>query len=582
MPYTFLPDTSVIYNKKILELIENGTLDKYIPRKGTDLLQTEKLTIVLSHVSLAEIESQANRTKGQESVGLEVLQDLYRLWISQRIDLIHIGVRPTLEQIHLNPGGELDAMIRKDALTARSVLVTADEVQSAIALVEGIEVFFVMNLPEIAEDLHHELADAQIHEFFDDTTMSIHLRAHCLPMAKKGRPGDWKLVPISDNEMDPITIAEIANRLMRQAKNDERSFIERNEPGVTVIQLRKYRIVICRPPFSNFYEITAVKPLVSLTLEDYNLPRKVEDRLDVAEGILVAGAPGAGKSTFISALTGLYLEKNKLVKTLESVRDLDVPAEVSQYAPLDGNLEKTADILLLIRPDFTIFDEVRTAADFKIFADLRLAGVGLVGVVHASKPVDAIQRFINRVELGVIPNVIDTVIFIDHGEVTAVLSLELTVKKPTGFTDRDLARPVIEVSDFLNHDLLYEIYAFGSDVIVAPVGNTRYLPRSFKAGMKTQHELESENEDELDMETASTRTPGDLYVTSVYRRSKAFIISVAPAFRNKMMNFYAGKNVLFSATLNKYGEVSIKVKSPVYNKIQKALRNGIRIEASFT
>ena len=63
-------------------------------------------------------------------------------------------------------------------------------------------------------------------------------------------------------------------------------------------------------------------------------------------------------------------------------------------------MKKAVDILLLVRPDYTIFDEVRRAQDFEVFADMRLAGVGMVGVVHASSPLDAIQRFMGRVELG--------------------------------------------------------------------------------------------------------------------------------------------------------------------------------------
>ncbi|MHA1611338.1 MAG: hypothetical protein ACTSYU_04725, partial [Promethearchaeota archaeon] len=478
--YTFLPDTSVIYNRKIIKFIQNGTLTNYTPLEKERATEVPNLTIVLSRVMLSEIENQANQTKAQENVGLEAIQELYRLSKQNLIDIQIYGNRPTLEQIKLNPGGELDALIRKDAFDAKAILITADEVQSSIALVQGIDVLFTMNLPEVQDELQDDLKQTVIEDFFDDQTMSVHLRGHCLPMAKRGRPGDWKLETISDTPLEPSTVGEIANRIIRKAKNDEKSFIERNEAAVTVVQLRKYRIVICRPPFSNTYEITAVKPLVTLTLDDYNLPSKIFDRLDVAEGILVAGNPGAGKSTFISALAKFYLEKNKLVKTLESVRDLDVPPEVSQYGPLNGSLEQTSDILLLIRPDFTIFDEVRVESDFKIFADMRLAGIGLVGVVHASKPVDAVQRFIRRVELGVIPNVIDTIIFIDAGDVAEILSMEMTVKKPSGFADRDLSRPVIEVRNFLSNELYYEIYAFGSDVIVAPVGPMKYRHKSQK------------------------------------------------------------------------------------------------------
>ncbi len=50
----------------------------------------------------------------------------------------------------------------------------------------------------------------------------------------------------------------------------------------------------------------------------------------------------------------------------------------------------------------------------------------------------------------------------------------MTVKKPTGFKDEDLSRPVIEIRDFMNDDLLYEIYNFGSDTIVNPVGKAQF------------------------------------------------------------------------------------------------------------
>ncbi len=570
MPYQFLPDTSVMFNRKIIDFIVNGTLDEYRPVQENNVTKTDKLTIILSRVMLSEIENQANQMKSQKNVGLDVIHELHHLGMEKKIDIMIVGERPKLDEIRLNPGGELDALIRKDAYDSKSILITADEVQSSIALVEGIDVLFTVNIPE-REDESHELASLDIRDYFDDTTMSVHLRGHCIPLAKRGKPGNWSLEKINDKEMPPSVVNEIANKIIRQAKNDERSFIERNESGVTVIQLRKFRIVICRPPFSNTHEITAVKPLVSLTLKDYNLSSKVFERLDIAEGILVAGKPGAGKSTFIGALALFYLEKKKLVKTLESVRDLNVPKEVAQYAPLDGSLEKTSDILLLVRPDFTIFDEVRTKSDFQIFGDMRLAGVGLVGVVHASRAVDAVQRFIRRVELGVIPNVIDTIIFIDQGQVAEVLSLEMTVKKPTGFADRDLSRPVIEIRDFQYNDLLYEIYAFGSDVIVAPVGKRKYRNKSPK---KENRRSFSSNYNELNLES------DDFIQTTVFRKNKGYIIKTDISYKNQYLNFYVKNNHLFSATMNKHGETFIKNNNPVYSRIKHALQKGNQLKAT--
>ncbi|MGC8994696.1 MAG: ATPase, partial [Pyrobaculum sp.] len=100
---------------------------------------------------------------------------------------------------------------------------------------------------------------------------------------------------------------------------------------------------------------------------------------------------------------------------------------------------------------------------------LRLAGVGMVGVVHATSPIDAIQRFIRRVELGMIPSIIDTVIFMKDGEVRKIYALSMVVKVPAGMREEDLARPVILVKDFLTDEVEYEIYVFGEETFVVPV-----------------------------------------------------------------------------------------------------------------
>ncbi|MEO2241690.1 MAG: KH domain-containing protein, partial [Euryarchaeota archaeon] len=119
--------------------------------------------------------------------------------------------------------------------------------------------------------------------------------------------------------------------------------------------------------------------------------------------------------------------------------------------------------------DYTIYDEVRKTRDFEVFADMRLAGVGMIGVVHATRPIDAIQRLIGRVELGLIPQVVDTVIFIEDGQIKKVYDVSMTVKVPTGMTEEDLARPVVEVRDFETGELEYEIYTYGEEVFVVPV-----------------------------------------------------------------------------------------------------------------
>jgi ATPase len=104
---------------------------------------------------------------------------------------------------------------------------------------------------------------------------------------------------------------------------------------------------------------------------------------------------------------------------------------------------------------------------------MRLAGVGMVGVVHASSPLDAVQRFMGKVELGMIPHILDTIIFVRAGAIDKVYELTLTVKVPTGMTEADLARPLVEVKDFESGAVEYEIYTYGEENVVVPVSKVK-------------------------------------------------------------------------------------------------------------
>ena len=314
----------------------------------------------------------------------------------------------------------------------------------------------------------------KLERFFDEATMSVHLRENVMPYAKKGMPGNWQFKELRKAILKQEEIQEMSREVIEDAKLRKDGFIEIERTCSTIVQLGNFRIVITRPPFSDGWEITAVRPVKKLNLSDYNLSEKLMKRVaEQAEGVLVAGAPGMGKTTFAQALAEYYALQDKIVKTVEAPRDLVLPERITQYAISYGDAQEIHDILLLSRPDYTIFDEMRNTDDFKLFADLRLAGVGMVGVVHATSPVDAIQRFIGRVEMGVIPQVVDTVIFIKNGFINKVLALKMTVKVPSGMTEADLARPVVVVNDFETGKLEYEIYSYGEQTVVIPVQDGR-------------------------------------------------------------------------------------------------------------
>jgi ATPase len=328
-----------------------------------------------------------------------------------------------------------------------------------------------------------EMQSESLGEFFDKETMSVHLREDIKAFAKKGKPGSWRFTELGKKPLTQEEVKEIAQKILFETEERSDGFVEIEREGSSIIQMGAYRIVITRPPFSDGWEITAVRPIKILKLEDYKLSEKLQGRIERAEGMLIAGSPGMGKTTFSQALALFYSGKEKVVKTVEAPRDLQLGPNITQYALRKGSAEEIHDILLLSRPDYTIYDEMRNTEDFSLFSDMRLAGVGMVGVIHATEPVDAIQRFIGRVELGVIPHIIDTVIFIKNGEVNKVLSLKMTVKVPSGMTEADLARPVVAVTDFETGKLEFEIYSYGEETVVVPVvGESK--PASHKLAAK--------------------------------------------------------------------------------------------------
>ena len=531
----FLCDTSIIFNGQILNLIEDGELG-------------EKPEIIICNIVVAEVEYRTNIQKEIGFFGLNVLKELRKLHNEKIINLLIVGRRPTREEIKLARGGELDALIREEARQNNAILITADRIQGVVGEFEGLEVLFAWEKRSKEELLPISL---KILEYFDDETMSVHLKQNIPPYAKKGSPGNWRLQRISNEPASNKLIEDIAMEIVEVTREDQHSFIEIEKEGAVVAQMREFRIVITRPPFSKDVEITAVRPLVSLKLSDYSIDSRLQNRLEKAEGILVAGSPGAGKSTFSAALANYYLKQEKVIKTLESVRDLQVEPEITQYTKLEGSLENSADILLLVRPDFTIFDEVRTTKDFQIYSDFRLSGVGMVGVVHSSSAIDAIQRFIGRIELGMLPSIIDTIIFIEGGDISTVFVLKMTVKVPHGFRDKDLARPVVEVRDFKNDRLEFEIYNFGNDVVVNPI-SSKYSSKG--RGIPSSR---AKKDKRIDL--------------NIDVKKQKIIIRANPEYASQNILIYAGNQQIFTGSLSRNSEIALSLSNKEARKILKEI-----------
>lgn len=587
-----VPDTSVLINGILSDLIEKN-----------EILNAE---IIIPEFVLSELQAQAGRGASIGMKGLNELKKIRQI-STDKITLKFKGRRQTMEEIKLAKSGRVDALIIDIAKEEEAVLYTSDIIQSTVAEVQGVKTRYFKPYEK-----HGKL---KIENMMTNDTLSLHLKEGAAPMAKRGKPGDFRLVKVREEILTEEELEEIIKEIMDAVRYEENCFLEIGDREATVVQLTNLRIAIARPPFSDGIEITVVRPIIKMTIDDYNVPQELRERIKGGSGIILAGPPGSGKSTFAASIAEFYESSGFIVKTLEQPRDLQVRKEITQYGKLKGDFEKTAELLLLVRPDYTIYDEIRTTKDFNVFTDMRLSGIGMVGVVHANEPIDAIQRFIRRLELGMIPHVIDTLIFISSGEIKKVYSLSLEVRTPTGMFEQDLARPIVNVRDFFTGELEYEIYTYGEENVIIPIKKSFGEEQSVAEKLAKQRVLQEirkydkNAEAELQKDRVILKVSNDsisriigkkgsniqelekrlgvrievMPKIATLKKEVSFSVSETGGYvvldlgkvnSGKSVSIYSGEEFVLTAAVGRNGQIKISKDSESGREIMKAIVNG--------
>ncbi|MEM1684900.1 MAG: ATPase, T2SS/T4P/T4SS family [Nanopusillaceae archaeon] len=528
-------DTSILISQYISESLDRGAI------------KVEEIIIPLP--ALAELQNQANKGLDKGFVGLKEVQKLRENAEKYNYKISIIGFYPKDHEIKSAKEGSIDFSILEITKSVDGVLLTSDKVLYELSLAYGVKAMYID--PNRIEKPSYEI-------YFTEDTMSVHIIEGCKIKRKRGSPGNWYIEEI-DDILDRTSMENLVEEIISLARTRRDGFIEIEKPNSIVVQQGIYRIVIVKPPLSDSYEITIVRPIIKKKLEDYKLSDVLIERLEKsAEGIIIAGKPGSGKSTFAQALAEWYRNKGKIVKTIESPRDLDLSQDIVQYSKNFAKFGEIHDILLLSRPDYVIFDEMRNTEDFKLYIDLRFAGVGMIGVLHVERPIDAIHRLISRAELGIIPHVVDTIIFIERGQIEKVYTLELKVKVPTGMTEEDLARPVVEVRDILTGDLEYELYTFGEEIVVVPV-KSKEKNKLFEFLKDLIKERFSERYEELDVDIVGNSIrfylPKEIKKKFI-KREKSFLrqISYAYKFRVEVLSKDILKHNIYPKNIKLIGD----------------------------
>jgi ATPase len=445
-----VPDTSVVIDGRITSMLREGEY------KGS--------TIIIPEAVIAELESQANQGREIGFSGLIELQELSKMAEAGEIELFYVGDRPSLEQVKLASGGEIDAIIRNVALEFEDArFITSDIVQAEVARAKGIDVLYLK--PQVGD-----FSPLSIERFFDEKTVSVTLKERVRPIAKKGEPGKMKLEPVHDVALSEYDLRQTAQEILERAKRDPEGYIEIERRGITVVQIGALRISIARRPFTDAMEITAVRPVRECVLEDYAGADIVRKCLgDAKGGVIIAGTPGSGKTTLVRSIAIYLANAGYQVSSMESPRDLHTPEGITQFTALDGSMVQTASVLLMARPDFVIFDEIRKDEDFGVFVDMRLSGVGMVGVLDGADVLEALQRILLRVDFGVAAMAASTIISIKEGRIQGIYRIDYSIRQPTEMPESFTARPIISVTDLQSGKLIGEAFRYEGETVILPV-----------------------------------------------------------------------------------------------------------------
>jgi ATPase len=271
---------------------------------------------------------------------------------------------------------------------------------------------------------------------------------------------------------------------------------------------------------------------------------------------------------------------------------------------------------------------------------MRLAGVGMIGVLHAENVHAALLRFLSRVDFGTLSRVIDTIVIIEEGEIAHIYDLEFGLRAPDSIPGDGAVTPLVTVVESATGSAALEVFRYNGEIVIMPLAApapaaVRARPRAEPAerapeergGRQIERELQreigrftdgpvevrmlSDNKavvyiDDKDVpaaigkggknvaaivnrigvgidirarseEAAAPAAAGEEEIGEGairIRTDRRHLAIIAPDQAGRIVDVFAGKEYLFTATVNENGEIHLARTSSIAQEMLKRFTAG--------
>jgi pilus assembly protein CpaF len=207
----------------------------------------------------------------------------------------------------------------------------------------------------------------------------------------------------------------------------------------------------------------------------------LELAMAASSSVIVSGPPGAGKTSFLSALIAAVPPEH-CIRACEEVRELHVPVIHGSYyearpPSLDGggeiSLRDLVKVTLAMRPDLIVVGEVRGSEAFELTRAVN-AGCGMACTIHANSAPDALNALVNAALMAG-ENVPETVV---RKVFASSLDLVIHLDRMSDARTGAIVRQVVEIRALVPslHDDFSTEPLYVRDRIGAPMEWTGALP----------------------------------------------------------------------------------------------------------